>query len=297
MRYRLNEGACQAMKGATKSSQEPVNYRVLCPVHGGKTKTLSVGLAQDGYAMWHCFAGCDKTLVRDSLLGLGILEPQAAWEIEQKETRESQERRASEQKRKDDHRAWMRSIWSAGIPIKDTPGQAYFASRGIRFSDLPAPPVNIRWHEKRHEIVAMISRGAGATGLHITRPHPVKPQVTSRKMHGSVKGGAVRLITLGKTLNLAEGIETALAAAVLTSGGVWATLSASGMDTLQVSDIPQSVTSVRIMADFDGTGIKAAELLEKRLKQAGFIASLHIPGQPEYYRHDWLDYLNDKEGK
>ena len=75
---------------------------------------------------------------------------------------------------------------------------------------------------------------------------------------GPVRGGAVRLGPLGPCLVVAEGIESAIAAAVLAGhDAAWATLGTAGLQALTLPR-PPLASWVSIHADGDTPGIAAA---------------------------------------
>jgi putative DNA primase/helicase len=99
-----------------------------------------------------------------------------------------------------------------------------------------------------------------------------KAEVEPVKMSlGPVGGGAIRLGVDSDTIIVAEGIESALGAAMVYNVVPWATLSAGNMEVLQ---IPKSVKQVIIAPDNDRSsnprknevGYKAALKLRNRIK-------------------------------
>ena len=90
-------------------------------------------------------------------------------------------------------------------------------------------------------------------------------------------GGAIRLFPLvGGRLGVAEGIETALAARLLTGVPCWSCVSASN---LRAFEPPEGIREVLIFADKDrsGTGAGAACGLAKRLSQKGISVKTLFP--------------------
>ena len=108
------------------------------------------------------------------------------------------------------------------------------------------------------------------------------------------RGSAVKLDDpVNGILNLAEGIETALAVRSLTGLPVWATLTANNLESV---DIPSYVKVVTVWADKDrsNTGQNAADALVTRLRNEGFRAVALLPPTtvPEDAKGiDWNDLL------
>lgn len=108
---------------------------------------------------------------------------------------------------------------------------------------------------------------------------------------GAMNGAAVRLYPAKHSLCITEGIETALAVRCMRpSLPVWATLTAGGMETLR---LPAEICDVHIFADHDvnKVGIKAASVLEARLRKEGRQVKIHCPSKylPDGVYGDFLD--------
>jgi len=110
-----------------------------------------------------------------------------------------------------------------------------------------------------------------------------------------VLGGAIRMGTAGPVIDLAEGIETALAVRQATGLAVWSAVSAT---LLAGFEPPPRTENVRIWCDLDrkGVGEEAAHKLAERLAERGISTDLLIP--PEAMLRDgkgvdWLDVLNE----
>jgi putative DNA primase/helicase len=93
---------------------------------------------------------------------------------------------------------------------------------------------------------------------------------------GRLSGGAIQLFRAGETLGIAEGIETALAAHKLHGIPVWASYSATLLESFQP---PQCAKSIVIFADNDSnfTGQKSAYILANRLALKGYRVSVEMP--------------------
>ena len=195
--------------------------------------------------------------------------------------------------------------------------------KGTRGLDLPAIPraiklhPNLGYYESKREggeermvkvgeypaMIAVVSAPDGRpVSLHRTylTKHGEKAQVPEPKklMTGlGVKGGAIRLYPAGKVLAIAEGIETALAVHCLTGYPVWATVSATLMQTMEV---PEYVEHLLIFADNDvpdqkgrRAGQEAAEILKSRLEKKGIKVTVVLPSKPGTDFADvWIERLS-----
>lgn len=148
-------------------------------------------------------------------------------------------------------------------------------------------------------IAAITAPDGSAAGLHMTYLAPggagkadLDPARKMRTIErGATRGAAIRVHDAGDLLAVAEGIETALAVREATGAPVWATISAGGMERLQ---IPDHVRQVEIWADNDGddgAGQRAAERLAQRLDVGDKTVRIMLPSEAGT---DWLDVLNQR---
>jgi putative DNA primase/helicase len=181
----------------------------------------------------------------------------------------------------------MRRTWNAARPIGDTV-RRYLVSRGLRVQDLR----DLR--QAGNDMLALV-RGSDGKGGQV---HRTRLTADGRKaedpcrlfMPGSMpKGAAVRLMPHEDTLGIAEGIETALSAAVLFKVPCWASLNAGLMRTWEP---PGAVKRVLVFADNDTnfTGQRAAYELANRLASKVEVA-VKMPGAEGV---DWNDVLVGK---
>ncbi|MGE0761874.1 MAG: toprim domain-containing protein [Bdellovibrionales bacterium] len=128
-------------------------------------------------------------------------------------------------------------------------------------------------------------------------PSGAKANVTEVKMMlGPVDGGSVQFDHASEVLNIAEGIETALAVRELSGGPTWAAMTAGNLEKLE---IPNSVKKVTIWADLDPNkrGEKAAHALARRLYHLGVQTIIKLPeAQMNTEKLDWLDIHLDQSG-
>jgi len=189
-------------------------------------------------------------------------------------------------------------LWAETVSASDSPVEKYLYARGFTGEVTET----IRYHPKLYHsrmkeyypaMVSAITIGKEIVGLHRTYLCPEsfkKADIEPNKMIlGKVKGGSIKLAPAGKTLIIAEGIETALSISQAISFPVWAAMSASLMHTIIIP--PLSVTEeVVIAADHDEAGIKAADILAERLLDKGYRVRLALPPK---HKTDFNDMLND----
>jgi putative DNA primase/helicase len=104
------------------------------------------------------------------------------------------------------------------------------------------------------------------------------------------EGCAVRLMPAAEVLGIAEGIETALSAAVLDGIPVWAALNTSLLSRFEP---PPGVTTLRVYGDRDEAGLMAALKLLERL-QGRVRLEIRTPPAPA---KDWNDQLTHLTGE
>jgi len=198
---------------------------------------------------------------------------------------------------------FIRDLWDGSFEItRDDPAGRYLTSRRV----FPASnPVAIRYHPnvsyfdcKRRigAFPAMLARfeNDGDFNLQVTyltddgRKRDDVP-VARKNMQGAMpKGGAVKLFGWRETLGIAEGVETAIAAAKMAQVPFWACLSANALCKVEV---PDGVRNVIIAVDNDEsfTGAKYAYALANRLKVLdGLNVTVKMPPDAG---SDWNDVL------
>jgi hypothetical protein len=111
---------------------------------------------------------------------------------------------------------------------------------------------------------------------------------------GNLGAGAVRLGAAGRSMGLAEGVETALSAMQLAGMTVWASLGASRLHNVE---LPPEVEEVHVFVDNDEPGRTAAKRATDTHTSLGRRVSLRYP--PDQCG-DWNDFLNliaDRDGR
>jgi putative DNA primase/helicase len=114
----------------------------------------------------------------------------------------------------------------------------------------------------------------------------VMPSITS------IANAAARLFPAAEQMGIAEGVETALAAAEMFDLPVWAAISEGGMRAWEPPDIAKNIT---IFGDNDENfvGQFAAYTLAKRLKASGLQVTVRIPAITGL---DFADLLKERTG-
>ena len=123
------------------------------------------------------------------------------------------------------------------------------------------------------------------------------PEVKMRMsppLAGATNGTAVRLFQPGKTLGIAEGIETSLAVHLATGFPMWASATAG---LLELIEIPEHVETVLIWADLDksNAGQHSASKLADRMARLGKNVAVFLPPGPIPQGKkgvDWEDVYN-----
>lgn len=182
-----------------------------------------------------------------------------------------------------------RALWDACQALPGTAGEAYLAARGCR---LPPPDGHLRFHPSlRHPatgyrgpaLVALVTDLASGEPLTLHRTW-VRADGTKAAqadpprllLGGHTKqGGVIRLWPerAPETLTLAEGIETALAAA-WASAPAWAAIDAGNLAAL--APLP-GVVHLRLAADPDPAGLQAAARCAARWLVAGVRVTAILP--------------------
>lgn len=270
-----------------------------CPLCGGKDRFRFDD--KDGRGTYYC-SGCgagDGVQLAMDLTGRSFRD--MAAEIER--IAGSVQRTQAKAERSDaDKVNALRRVFRESRPIQRGDEAArYLLGRGLALPDLPE---SIRTHPGLQyqdggtvagTFPAMLATVTGPTGkavsIHRTylqdgRKAPVP--AAKKLMQGlPLAGAAIRLTPVSRSLGIAEGVETALAASELFEVPVWSCISASGIESFEP---PQGVEHVIIFADHDANfaGQAAAYRAAHRLALKGYEVEVCIPPTVG----DWLDELN-----
>jgi putative DNA primase/helicase len=182
----------------------------------------------------------------------------------------------------------MRETWAAAKPIGSAVKQ-YLRSRGIAIEAI----TDLR-ESARHEMLAVV-RDVHGNGCQVHRTlltaDGKKADVERPRlfMPGPIpKGAAVRLMPCDATLGIAEGIETAMSAAMMFDMPCWAALNTS---LLKAWEPPTGVSSVVVFGDNDVNCAGQAAAYELARRLAPFVSvRVEIPSQSGA---DWNDVLRE----
>ncbi len=265
----------------------PAGGMCRCPCHDDRTPSLSVrpGARQ---LLFHCFAGCETARVIRALGVLGLSQPDgpgtgagSAGPLAQPE--------------KDNHAAAAR-LWSESHPLAGSPAEAYLASRGLA---MLAP--DLRFHPRtpsgrgpeaifRPALLAAVQDGTGFVAVHRTFVDPKMPRLAElpipKRALGTLGRGSVRLRPpKGGVLGLAEGIESAISAALLTGVPCWAAL---GNERFGRVELPGGLRRIILFLDNDSGGRRAEVLARKTFRDVAIEIEARFPREPGA---DWNDVL------
>jgi hypothetical protein len=235
------------------------NWRCPCPLGCGYSLSLADG--EDGRVLAYCFGGCPFDQVMTALVGYGLLDdaspsddvyrPDSWLERFRELRRRSEEGSAAVQRIE---RA--KEIYAGGV--EDERIDVYLRSRGIRLISPVLRFAEQAPHRLGARLPAMLAPVVDAAGeqigVHMTYLRPDGrakanlPKGHQRESRGAIRGGAIRLLPFNPDVELviAEGIETALAAAEIFVRPAWSAVYAGGLKTVE---LPPETRRIFIAAD------------------------------------------------
>lgn len=264
----------------------PAGGMCRCPAHDDRTPSLSVRPGERQLLL-HCFAGCQTGAVIDALRGLQLVGP------ERPPGGGGQGSPADPGRR---NREAAASLWSAARSIGKSPAAAYLKGRGL---DLEVS--DLRYHARtplgrgaaalfRPALLAAVRDESGLVAVHRTfldlGPVRLSAMASPKRALGPLGRGAVRLRPPeAGLLGLAEGIETAMAATLLTGIPCWAAL---GTERFGRIELPAAAGRLVLFLDNDRGGHRAGKLALEALGSRGIGIEVRRP-QPS--GADWNDVL------
>jgi hypothetical protein len=306
-------GPCAFCGGTDRFSINPSKNLWHCRGHGGGHGAIGMVMHMAGMSFTQTCEALTGESNASGAQAKPLSEGERAARNRQRieNERAQQARKEQEERYQEDTKEAAARIWGASISVHGTIAEKYLNTRGIPTPEGWGPC--LRFHPnlpypKRGEYPALVCHvedlaGATAAVWRIyLRADGRKADVPDAKLGlGPAGGGAVRLGGMGRKIGIAEGVETALGAALLTGNKfpVWAALSTSGMIGLEV---PLGVEHVVIFPDGDRplrkkgeeyepavpAGRKAAVALRARLLVEGIACTIAAePGPGRDYLDLW----------
>lgn len=256
-----------------------------CPAHADKSPSLSVRIG-DRSLLFKCFAGCDTLDVLREIrrMRLGVpTDPNTARAGPSDYGSSPMVGRALD-------------IWEAAVPISGTVAERYLATRHLemwpnvlrfhprtplgRGRAVQFRPALIAAIHERGRLVAIQRGFLDSRDSCLARDLEKPKRTLARPL-----GGAVMLSRHGPILGLAEGVETAMSAAILLGIPVWAAL---GSERLHQITIPNEVTRIILLPDNDAAGRAAVPRAKAAYRARNLAVGLEWPWDG---RNDWNDVL------
>lgn len=291
---------------AKKSGQ---GYIARCPAHGDRTPSLSLRIAADGKLLYKCHAGCDQATVTQALRDLGVtggarFEPPrqdattSDWIAQAIRNTWDESRRVVSGDPVDLYLRQARLLSLEVIPddLRFHPRLGFYERRGEKSVKLLESPAMVAAVRKPDGSIAALHRTyLTADGRKLSSAREEFRRRDKKIMAvspGSTQGAAIRLAALGDVLVVAEGIESALAASILSGYPSWAACTSGGLAALKV---PGGVKRVVIAVDADEAGEKAAGVLSARLRERKVDVVLALASSVICKKGaDWADVLEGK---
>lgn len=263
-----------------------------CPVHDDAHPSLSIRVGARSL-LFKCFAGCETLDVIRAIRGQRLLARGRLPVLDRAPS-------STTGRAWDLRRAAVR-LWGAGRPIGGTPAECYLEGRGLA---APHPEARYcattpfgRGPDVRFlpALLVAVRDASGLVAVQRTFLDPTtsmkRDMVDPRRTLGRPGAGAVRLAAAGDRLGLAEGYETARAAAALLGLPVWATL---GNERLALVAVPSTVRTIVLLADPDAPGRAAQARARAAYAAQGFAVETLWPPVGS---GDWSDVLARQEGR
>ena len=258
-----------------------------CPAHDDRTPSLSVRVGEREL-LFHCFAGCATHEVIRLLRALHLIETRGPARVS-----------VSPADPASAYRSLAARLWATARPIDRTPAEAYLRARGLTIAG-PELRYQARTPDGRGTsamfkpaLLAAVRDSSGLVAVHRTflGAHGASRPVARRAL-GRLGGGAVRLgPPVDGQLGLAEGIETALAATLVTGIPCWATL---GAERFARVALPTGVDRLLLFLDQDAGGRRAEQLARAAHRGSSIRLEACYPGVDAA---DWNDILQASPGQ
>jgi putative DNA primase/helicase len=249
-----------------------------CPVHDDHSPSLTI---RDGdrVPLVKCHRGCDPRQIVTALRQAGHWPEPADDHQARGATADERQRREEETRR------YLQSIWRSAQAITDTPAEIYLRERGIR-GELPP---TLRYAVLKHSptglllptmVAAVQAPDRSIIGVHRTFLRAdgagKAPVSKPRMMLGRYMMGAIRFAAAGPEMAIGEGIETTLSYMQASGIPSWAAICTSGMRAIVLPPLPAAAV-VHLLVDLDPAGEDAAQAAADRLDREGRKVKLARP--------------------
>ena len=287
----LNAADLAGRLGLKQTSRR--QWRGACPACGYGNDAFSVKAGDGGRALWWC-ASCQDGEAIANVLGKGH---------DDRSSRPPSVTTVTSVTGSDNKIARALRLWDRAQPLPGTAADHYLAYRGLaawsgskalRYQRFCAHP-----NSKGLLVPAMLAAVTNVDGAQVATHRTfirsdgrgkanIEP---TRASLGPVWGGAIRLCDFipGQPLIIAEGIETALSAAILIGAPCWAAISAGNLSKGLI--LPAEVQDIIIAADPDEPGETAARGAWFRWRAEGRAARIATPNGSG----DFNDILTGKQ--
>ena len=251
--------------GAVRSGRQ---WKCKCVAHEDRNPSMIIFDGRESVQV-RCMVGCEP---RDII---AVLQSRGLWQGKPADHVRERPKIVSRETDRREHmmRVLARGIFDDAEPLAGTLAQTYFDSRDLW--SVAREIEDIRFHpacpRERGEQPAVVIAMRSVATYAVTAVQRLFLTPGGRKdgkgmMLGTVSGAAMRLLPkMGRTLHIAEGLESALAVIAQDHGPVWALGSTS---LIQVFPVLDDIDELVIWADADAPGRKAARICGKRWLEA-----------------------------
>jgi putative DNA primase/helicase len=261
--------------------------RCPCPNHGkgrgDMSPSLSVADGDEGRLLLRCFAGCEFVDILDELKHRGLIDSEHAVPLKNRKMLQVATPLVAD--------VGALAIWQATIEAQETVVDEYLNRRGIYLR----PPMLRCRLDRRSMVAGMQAPDGKVIAIQQTWLTGEGEKAAAKRLTtGNLGAGAVRLGAVGRSLGLAEGVETALSAMQMTGMTVWASLGASRLHNVE---LPAEVEEVHIFVDNDEPGRTAAKRAADVHTSIGRRVYLRSPPDQCGDWNDFLLLLADRDGR
>jgi putative DNA primase/helicase len=258
-----------------------------CPAHDDQHPSLSIREAENGEALFRCFAGCSNHAIITALGDPSCTTSNLPCKSQNPTAALNDAKRTE----------YAQRVWRDDRSAVGTVVEVYLRIRGVT---MPVPR-SLRFHSNlRHPtgaifpamVAAIQNRDGQVVAIHRTflnSDGSGKANVEPQKMTlGRMRGSVVRLANTEETICLTEGIETGLSIQQSTGIATWAAL---GTSNICCVELPGHVRELIIAADYDLPGLRAAIMARDHFIRRHLRVQLIVPE-----RGDFNDVLVNKYG-